>query len=107
MMDDEKQLNERRAALMEEENHYNALRLVFKSSEGLDVLEWLLNDVCGYWRGTMDSERQIGKFEIGRLIFNQICIADMAIIHAILDRRRRQAEAVRIEERNRIERKSE
>src|SRR3989304_9323405 len=92
-----------RADLMAEEKHYNQLKRVFGTPEGLDVLEWLLTDVCGYWRGRLDTERELGKFELGRLVFNQVCIADVEIAHAMLDRRRRQAEAIRNQEKRKVD----
>jgi hypothetical protein len=95
-----------RQALMQEEAHYNALKRVFGTDTGLDVLEWLLTDLCGYWRGRLDNERELGKFELGRFIFNQVCMADMNIAHSLLDRRRKAAEAVRNAERQRIEKQS-
>jgi hypothetical protein len=92
-----------RKALADEENHYLRIKRVFGTPEGTEVLEWLLTELCGYWRGSFDSEREFGRFELGRTIFNQICVADIGIAHNLLDRRRNQAEAVRIEERRRIE----
>jgi hypothetical protein len=92
-----------RKALNDEEAHYNALKRVFGSEEGTDILEWLLTELCGYWRGSLATERELGRFELGRTIFNQVCMSDIEIAHTLLDRRRRQAEAVRNEERKRIE----
>jgi hypothetical protein len=105
--DHQKKVDDQRAALAKEESHYNAVRRVFGSPEGADVLEWLLNDLCGYWRNRLDSEREIGKFELGRTLFNQVCMADIEIAHGLLDRRRKQAEAVRNEERRRIEKQTQ
>ena len=100
---DQKRFEQIKSALAKEEAHYNKLKRVFGTVEGMDVLEWLLTDLCGYWRGRLDSERQLGKFELGRHLFNQVCMADIDIAHGMLDRRRREAEAVRIEERRKLE----
>jgi hypothetical protein len=100
---DEQRAEAQRKALNDEEAHYNALRRVFSSEEGANILEWLLTDLCGYWRGSLVTERELGRFELGRTIFNQVCMADIEIAHNLLDRRRRQAEAVRNDERKRIE----
>lgn len=109
-MDDDnttRRKEQQRKALIEEENHYNALKRVFGSEEGTSILEWVLTELCGYWRGGLSSDREIGKFELGRTLFNQVCMADIAIVHNILDRRRKQAEAVRNAERKRIETKND
>ena len=100
---DQKRFEQIKSALAKEETHYNKLKRVFGTADGLDVLEWLLSDLCGYWRSRLDSERELGKFELGRNIFNQVCMADLDIAHSLLDRRRREAEAVRNKERRRIE----
>ncbi len=99
--DDEKRLEAQRAGLLKEEAHYASLCRVFGTPEGQDVLEWLL-EISGFWRSTLETERQLGKFELGRFVFNQICMADADIAHAQLDRKRRQAEAVRNSEKQRI-----
>lgn len=104
---DQKRREQHAAALAKDEAHYNKLKRVFGTPEGLDVLEWLLTDLCGYWRGSLDTERELGKFELGRTLFNQVCMADIGIAHFMLDSRRRQAEAVRIEERKRLESRKE
>lgn len=100
---DQARAEAQRKALADEENHYLRIKRVFGTSEGTEVLEWLLTDLCGYWRGGFDSEREFGRFELGRTIFNQICVADIGIAHNLLDRMRNQAEAVRLAERRRIE----
>ena len=104
---DQKRIEQIQAAFAKEESRYNKIKRVFGTPEGLDVLEWLLTDLCGYWRGSLDSERELGKFELGRYLFNQVCMADIGIAHFMLDSRRRQAEAVRIEERKRLEARKE
>lgn len=89
--------------LAKEESQYKRLAHVFGSAEGLEVLEWVLTDLCGYWREHLEDERTIGRFELGRALFNKVCMADIEICHTLLDRRRKAAESVRIEERRRIE----
>jgi hypothetical protein len=101
--DDAKRKELHRTALLQEENHYNAIKRVFGTDDGTVVLEWLLTDLCGYWRGSLANERELGRFELGRTVFNQVCMADIEIAHNLLDRRRKAAEAVRNEERKRIE----
>lgn len=103
---DQKRAEVQRQALMREEAHYAAIARVFGSADGVEVLEWLLTDVCGYWRGSLDTERDLGKFELGRFVFNHVCMADMTIAHTLLDRRRNAAQAVRNAERQRIEKQS-
>jgi hypothetical protein len=107
VIDDSDRKEEYLKALNKEEAHYSALKRVFGTVDGLDILEWLLTDLCGYWRSVLDTERSIGKFELGRTLFNQVCLADIGIVHALLDRRREQAQAVRNDERRRIEKGSE
>ncbi len=103
--DDRQQANAeaQRKALIEEENRIVRLRRVFGSGEGLDVLEWILQ-LSGYWVGEFHDERAIGRFELGRHIFNQVCMADLGIASAILDRRRKAAEAVRNAQKKKAER---
>jgi hypothetical protein len=103
MIAEEQRAERKRAALIEEERHYETLRRVFSTADGADVLEWILTDLCGYWRVRLDGERELGKFELGRHLFNQVCMADIGIIHNMLDPRRKAAEAVRIEERRKME----
>ena len=105
--DDEQRAEDKRKALLDEENHYAVIRRVFGTTDGLDVLEWLLTDLCGYWRSRFDTEGERGKFELGRFIFNQVCVADIEICHALLERRRKQAEAIRNAEKKRIESRKE
>ena len=106
MSDDYNPSEAHRKALAKEEAHYAAIARVFGSADGLDVLEWLLTDVCGYWRGSLDSERELGKFELGRFVFNHVCMANINIAHTLLDRRRNAAQAVRNAERQRIEKQA-
>ena len=103
---DQKRVETQRQALMREEAHYAALARVFGSPDGIAVLEWLLTDLCGYWRSSLDSERELGKFELGRFVFNHVCMANINIAHTLLDRRRNAAQAVRNAERQRIEKQS-
>jgi len=100
---DEQRAEAQRKALIDEEDHYNAIKRVFGTEEGTVVLEWLLTELCGYWRGSLVTERELGRFELGRTVFNQVCMADIEIAHNLLDRRRKQAEAVRTAEKRRIE----
>ena len=105
--DTDNRAEEKLSALLAEENHYGQLKRVFGTPDGLDVLEWLLTDVCGYWRGRLDTEREIGKFELGRLVFNQVCLGDIDIVHTLLDRRRKKAEDIRLKEKRAIEKAAE
>ena len=91
-----------RRALLEEEAHYASLSRVFGQSEGIEALEWLL-EIAGYWSRVLSDERAIGKFELGRFIFDQVCLADLSIAHKVLERRRKKAEDVRSKERRRID----
>jgi hypothetical protein len=103
---DKERAETQRQALMREEAHYAAIKRVFGTADGIDVLEWLLTDLCGYWRSRLDSERELGKFELGRFVFNHVCMADMNIAHSLLDRRRKSAESIRNAERQRIEKQA-
>jgi hypothetical protein len=105
--EDAKRKELHRTAFLQEENHYNAIKRVFGTDDGTVVLEWLLTDLCGYWRGSLANERELGRFELGRTVFNQVCMADIEIAHNILDRRRKAAETVRNKERKRFEKGSE
>lgn len=89
--------------LASEERRYAQLKKVFGSPEGIEVLEWLLTDLCGFWRGSLDSDRTLGKFDLGRTLFNQVCMADIEIGHTLLARRRNMAIEARNEERRRLE----
>jgi hypothetical protein len=104
---DEQRAESQRKSFIDEEKHYANLRRVFGTPDGMDVLEWLLTDLCGYWRSRFDTEGERGKFELGRFIFNQVCVADIEICHALLERRRKHAEAIRNEEKRRIESRKE
>lgn len=95
-------IDAKRRDLLEEEAHLARLKSVFGSGDGIAVLEWLL-DVSGYWSGSVPDERAFGKFELGRFVFNQVCLADLEIAHKILDGRRVAAENIRRDERRRIE----
>lgn len=91
-----------RQELIDEENRYARLSRVFATDDGIEVLEWLLEH-GGYWRSSILDERSLGKFELVRFVFNQICVADTNIIHRLIDRRTKRVEAVRLKEKKRIE----
>jgi hypothetical protein len=95
-------IDTKRKDLLEEEAHFARLRSVFGTAEGLDILEWLM-DICGFWAAGISDERALGKYELGRFMFHQVCLADIAIATEMFDRRRRAAEAVRRSERKQIE----
>ena len=99
---EERRVEAQRTALMEEEAHYTRLSRVFGSSDGVEILEWLL-ELSGLFSRNISDERAFGKFELGRFVYNQISMADVGIAHKLLDRRVRQAQAVRNAERQRIE----
>lgn len=88
----------------EEENHYARLARVFDTADGFEILQWLLS-ITGYWDPGLHDERAVARFELGRLIFNQVSLADLAIITRLLDARRDEkltqldAEKRRLEER--------
>lgn len=90
------------AALVEEENRYKRISRVFGSEDGLTVAEWFL-DLAGYWSSLLPDERSLGRFDLGRNFFNQLCLADISIGHALLERRRKRAESVRLKEKRMIE----
>ena len=71
----------------EEQNHYARLARVFDSADGFEVLQWLLS-ITGYWDDGLYDERAIARYELGRLIFNQVSLADLNIITRLLDHRR-------------------
>lgn len=87
--------------LIKEEAHYTRLANVFGSSEGIEILEWLL-EICGYWTASIENERRMGKFEIGRHLLNQLCIADIELVHVILSRRGQVARAEMDAEKKRV-----
>lgn len=86
----ESDLNE----LVEEENHMRRLHNVFGQGDGPAVLAWLL-DYCGYWRATVHSEKDVGKLDVGRFLFNQVAMADPEITYQIISARRNEAEKQR------------
>lgn len=107
MLDDLEQIDQRRAearrqALLDEDNHIERIKRVFGTPDGVAVAEWLL-ELSGYWSRVLPDERAIGRFDLGRSIFNQICLADIGIANQLLDRRRKMAESVRMAEKRRIE----
>jgi hypothetical protein len=95
----------KRRELLKEETHYSCLARVFGTAEGLDAAEWLL-DVSGYWERLLPDERAIGRFELGRIVFNHFCLADINIAHTLLDRRRKAAELVRAKEKRALEKRA-
>lgn len=92
----------KRQALLDEENRLALIARAFGTPDGIELAEWLL-ELCGYWSRLLADERSIGKFELGRFVFNQICMADIGIVHKLLDRRKRMAEKVRNAEKRKIE----
>jgi hypothetical protein len=108
MLDDLDQIDQRRTeakrqALLDEENHLARIKRVFGTDDGVAVAEWLL-ELSGYWKRLLPDERSIGRFDLGRSIFNQICMADLGIANKLLGRRRALAESMRMAEKNRIRR---
>ena len=89
-------------SLLEEENHYTRLSRVFGTDEGIEIFEWLL-ELCGYWKSTVAEERQLGKHELGRFIFNQLCVANMNLVVRVLQRRKAESDKVRADERKKVE----
>ena len=71
----------------EEENHYARLARLFGSADGFALLQWLM-DITGYWEPGLHDERAVARYELGRLIFNQASLADLAVINRLLDVRR-------------------
>lgn len=92
----------KRKELLEEDAHYKRLATVFGTKDGREVLAWLL-DLCGYWTDRMDTERLLGRFELGRVIFNHICVADFDIASDQINRRRLLALEARRDEQRRLE----
>jgi hypothetical protein len=79
-------VDERLKELADEDNRYIRFSKVFGSNEGIEVFTDLL-EVCGYWRETINDERTMGKFELGRLLFNLMSVANLEVCHTILKRR--------------------
>ena len=71
----------------DEKNHYARLARVFDSADGFEILQWLLS-ITGYWDPVLHDERALARFELGRLIFNQVSLADLNIVTRLLDHRR-------------------
>lgn len=88
--------------LIEEENHLRRLHNVFGQGDGPAVLEWLL-EYCGYWRGTVHSEKEVGKLDVARFLFNQIAMADPEVTYQLISRRRNEAEQTRQRDRQAAE----
>lgn len=95
-------IDAKRRDLQAEEDHRFRIGKAFGGDDGLAVLEWILSDLCGFWDTSVDSET-LGKFNVGRTLFNHISLANPDIAVAILQRRRQAAESVRMAEIKRLE----
>jgi hypothetical protein len=98
-------LDDKRRSIAEEENFSVILRRVFSADEGYAVLQWLLSDICGFWRGELAGmgDSAIGKFDAGRTLFNAVTMADVAIASRLLADRRALAESARAQDKLAIE----
>jgi hypothetical protein len=103
--DENERIEAKRRALLEEENQYQRLARVFGNADGLEAAEWVLN-LSGYWSKVLPDERTLGRFDVGRTFFNELCLADINIAHNLLDRRRKAAELVRTKEKRALEKRA-
>ena len=101
-------LDDKRRSIADEENHYGILKRVFSSDDGYALLQWLLSDVCGFWRGDLAGvdDGAIGKFDAGRSLFNAVVMADVAIASRLLGDRRQLAVSAMAQDRQLIEEES-
>jgi len=98
-------IDAKRKEFQAEEAHYRRIKAVFGTQDGRDVLAWVL-DLCGFWASRLPDERQLGKFELGRAIFNAVCVADIDLASDQLSRRRSMALEHRRDEIQRIEKQA-
>lgn len=102
MIDKKPVIDAKRKAYLEEEAHYKRLSAVFGTPDGVRVVEWILNELCGYWAPTI-VPNELERYSVGRALFNAISFADIEIAHKILSNRRASAKAAMQEERKQIE----
>jgi len=95
-------LRSKKQFFIEEENHYTRLGRVFGSEDGKQVFEWIL-DKTGYWRGHIETERQMGVYEFAKLLFTEISLADIEIANGILARRVKAIRASRKKEKAQVD----
>ena len=82
------------------ERHYKRVSGVFGTDDGIKIVEWLL-DITEYWTNIGD-DRSVGKYEVGRVIVDHICMADTDIFNEVLSRRKHAAEAELEQEKARL-----
>jgi hypothetical protein len=85
---------------LSDEEAFNAkVARVFGTPDGIEVAEWLLRDLCGYWRKPIPD---VGVYEVGRSFIHAICLADMDIWTKLVKRRMALAEEGRAAEKKRF-----
>lgn len=100
-MENEK-IEAQRAVLNSDENRRVMLSRVFGGADGRELLEWLL-DISGFWLSSHPDERAAGKFELGRFVFNSVCMANLETVFEVLIDRRDKAERRMAEYKRRLE----
>jgi hypothetical protein len=80
--------------LIEEENNLALIKRVFGNQDGFEVLNWIISDICNFWVRAI-TPAELGKYEVGRTLFNRVIIADPALAFKILEARKNLAESIR------------
>ncbi len=91
----------KRRDIADEDAHYNRIKRVFESPEGIAVAEWILSDLCRYWIPSVGAD-DLGRYNVGRVFFHALSVADIGICHRILDSRRALADRQRAEDKARL-----
>lgn len=90
-------VEQKRAALQEEDNLYDCLKRVAESEDGYTVITWILCRLCCFWgpsiSGMADAER--GRYDVGRAIYNALVLASVDAAFRVLQDRRTLAESDR------------
>jgi hypothetical protein len=80
-------IESKRADLADEESHYNRIKRVFGTDDGIAVAQWILQDLCRYWIPSLGAD-DLGRYNVGRVFIDTLAIADIGICHRIFDARR-------------------
>ena len=68
---------------------------VFGTPDGLEVAEWILRELCGYWREPIID---LGAYKVGRTIINVLCQGDLGTWIELVKRRQSEANSSRADE---------
>lgn len=91
--------------LRDEEIWLGKIRKVFGSPEGLDVLDWLLDNtgvLDSVWTGNSNSYYLMGRQDLGQKVLTECMKADPYIFHSLVDRWAKMIELRKAEEYDRL-----